>query len=79
MRRVIGIDIHRTFGEVVIWESGVLRHAGRVDMYSATIWMRSAELTGAGESVQVRREGKANHYFHRSRAVALVRVRLKRR
>ena len=41
MRRVIGIDIHRTFGEVVIWESGVLRHAGRVDMYSATIWMRA--------------------------------------
>ena len=27
--------------------------------------MRSAELTGAGESVQVRREGKVNHYFHR--------------
>ena len=32
MRRVIGIDIHRTFGEVVIWEDGVLHHAGRVDM-----------------------------------------------
>ncbi len=32
---------------------------------TATIKMRSAELTGAGESVQVRREGKANHYFHR--------------
>lgn len=32
MRRVIGIDIHRTFGEVVFWENGVLRHAGRVDM-----------------------------------------------
>ena len=32
MRRVIGIDIHRTFGEVVVWENGVLRHAGRVDM-----------------------------------------------
>ena len=32
MRRVIGIDLHRTFGEVVIWENGVLRHAGRVDM-----------------------------------------------
>ncbi|MBO4168768.1 hypothetical protein ORIO_06825 [Cereibacter azotoformans] len=32
MRRGIGIDIHRTFGEVVIWENGVLRHAGRVDM-----------------------------------------------
>jgi hypothetical protein len=25
MRRVIGIDLHRTFGEVVIWENGVLR------------------------------------------------------
>jgi hypothetical protein len=32
MRRVIGIDIHRTFGEVVIWERGMLRHVGRVDM-----------------------------------------------
>lgn len=27
MRRVIGIDVHRTFGEVVFWESGRLRHA----------------------------------------------------
>jgi len=32
MRRVIGIDIHRTFGEVVIWEEGRLRSFGRVDM-----------------------------------------------
>ena len=32
MRRVIGIDIHRTFGEVVIWDNGELRPAGRVDM-----------------------------------------------
>ena len=45
MRRVIGIDIHRTFGEVVIWEDGVLRHAGRVDM------TRTA-LEGFGKSLQ---------------------------
>ena len=32
MRRVSGLDIHRTFGEGVIWEDGKLRHAGRVDM-----------------------------------------------
>jgi transposase len=32
MRRVIGIDIHRTFGEVVFWEEGRLRHGGRIDM-----------------------------------------------
>ena len=32
MRRVIGIDIHRTFGEVVIWENGLTRHEGRIEM-----------------------------------------------
>ena len=32
MRRVIGIDTHRTFGEVVFWEEGRLRRAARVDM-----------------------------------------------
>jgi transposase len=32
MRRVIGMDIHRTFGEAVFWEAGRLRHAGRIDM-----------------------------------------------
>ena len=32
MQRVIGMDIHRPFGEVVFWEAGRLRHAGRIDM-----------------------------------------------
>lgn len=32
MRRVIGMDIHRTFAEVVSWEDGRLRPHGRVDM-----------------------------------------------
>lgn len=45
MRRVIGMDIHRTFGEVVIWEDGKLRHAGRVDM------IRTA-LEGIGKRLQ---------------------------
>jgi len=45
MRRVIGIDLHRTFGEVVIWENGVLRHAGRVDM-------TRAGLEGFGKSLR---------------------------
>src|SRR4249919_3903467 len=31
MRRVVGMDIYRTFGKMVIWENGILRHAGRVD------------------------------------------------
>jgi transposase len=35
MRRVIGMDIHRTFAEVVFWEAGRLRAAGRVGMTRA--------------------------------------------
>lgn len=45
MRRVIGIDIHRTFGEVVIWENGLTRHEGRVEM------TRTA-LEGLGRQLQ---------------------------
>jgi transposase len=35
MKRVIGMDIHRTFAEVVFWEDGRLRQHGRVDMTRA--------------------------------------------
>ena len=35
MKRVIGMDIHRTFAEVVIWEAAGSRPAGRVDMSRA--------------------------------------------
>ena len=45
MRRVIGMDIHRTFAEVVIWEQGQLRRVGRVDM------TRTA-LDGFGKTLQ---------------------------
>ena len=45
MRRVIGMDLHRTFAEVVIWEEGRLRHHGRIDM------TRTA-LEGFGKSLQ---------------------------
>jgi len=45
MRRVIGMDIHRTFAEVVFWEDGRLRHHGRIDM------TRSG-LEGFGRSIE---------------------------
>src|ERR687889_212488 len=32
MRRVIGMDVHRTFAGVVVWENGRLRRLGRVEM-----------------------------------------------
>ncbi|SDX84309.1 hypothetical protein [Allgaiera indica] len=41
MRRVVGLDIHPTFGEVVIWENGLTRHEGRVEM-TRTPWKGSA-------------------------------------
>ena len=44
MRRVIGMDIHRTFAEVVFWEDGRLRWHGRVDM-------TRAGLEGLGRSL----------------------------
>ena len=41
---MIGMDIHRTFAEVVFWEAGQLRPAGRIDM------TRSG-LEGSGRSL----------------------------
>lgn len=51
MRRVIGIDIHRTFGEVVIWENGLLRSAGRVDMTRTGLEGLGKSLTPTDEVV----------------------------
>ena len=30
MRRCIGLDVHREFAQVAIWEDGVVRQAGRI-------------------------------------------------
>jgi transposase len=30
--RVLGLDVHRTFAEVAIWEEGVVRSAGRINL-----------------------------------------------
>jgi hypothetical protein len=30
MRRCIGLDVHREFAEVAIWEGGVVRSAGQI-------------------------------------------------
>ena len=51
MRRVIGIDVHRTFGEVVIWENGVLRREGRVDMTRTALEGLGRKLEAADEVV----------------------------
>ena len=51
MRRVIGMDIHRTFAEVVVWEDGRLRPAGRVDMTRAGLEGFGRNLTNEDEVV----------------------------
>src|SRR5215510_3570023 len=48
MRRVIGI---RTFGEVVFWEVGRLRHAGRIDMTRTALEGFGRSLVGTDEVV----------------------------
>jgi transposase len=51
MRRVIGIDIHRTFGEVVIWEDGKLRNLGRVEMTRTALEGLGGKLLSTDEVV----------------------------
>jgi transposase len=51
MRRVIGMDIHRTFAEVVFWQDGRLRWYGRVDMTRAGLEGFGRSLTKNDEVV----------------------------
>ena len=51
MRRVIGMDIHRTFAEVVFWEDGRLRWHGRVDMTRSGLEGFARSLTKDDEVV----------------------------
>ncbi len=51
MRRVIGMDIHRTFAEVAFWEEGRLRHHGRVDMTRSGLEGFGRSLRGDEEIV----------------------------
>lgn len=51
MRRVIGIGIHRTFGEVVIRENGLTRHEGRVEMTRTALEGFGRQLSKSDEVV----------------------------
>ena len=32
MRRCIGLDVHREFAQVAVWEDGLVRQAGRIEL-----------------------------------------------
>ena len=51
MRRIVEMDIHRTFAEVVFWEDGRLRPAGRVDIPPAGLERFGKLLTREDEVV----------------------------
>src|SRR3954464_2370470 len=51
MRRVIGMDVHRTFAEGGAWEEGRLRSLGRVDMTRSGLEGFGRTLTKADEVV----------------------------
>jgi transposase len=51
MKRVIGMDIHRTFAEVVFWEDGRLRWHGRLDMTRSGLEGFARSLTKEDEVV----------------------------
>ena len=51
MKRVVGMDIHRTFAEVVFWQDGRLRCHGRVDMTRSGLEGFARSLTKDDEVV----------------------------
>lgn len=51
VKRVIGMDIHRTFAEVVFWEEGRLRNFGRVDMTRTALERFGKSLQATDEIV----------------------------
>jgi transposase len=63
MRRVIGMDIHRTFAEVVFWEDGKLRPAGRVSMTRAGLEGFGRSL-GKEDEVVIEATGNAMAVVH---------------
>ena len=68
MRRVIGMDIHRTFAEVVYWEIGRLRP---VDM-TREVWLRDPDIERLRRLVARRNQiARLRTRFKRSRTRSL--------
>jgi len=36
-RRCIGLDVHREFAQVAVWEDGLVRHAGQIALTDETL------------------------------------------
>lgn len=49
--RVFGLDVHRTFAEVAIWENGVVQHAGRIELTREAMEIFANSLSPTDEVV----------------------------
>src|SRR4029453_15566153 len=49
MRRCIGLDVHREFAQVAIWEDGVVRQAGRIELTPEGLRDFAASLCASDE------------------------------
>lgn len=49
--RVFGLDVHRTFAEVAIWEDGLVRHAGRMELTREAVEIFANSLSPTDEVV----------------------------
>jgi transposase len=49
MRRCIGLDVHREFAQVAIWEDGVVRQAGRIELTPERLRDFAASLCASDE------------------------------
>ena len=49
MRRCIGLDVHREFAQVAIWEDGVVRQAGRIQTTPEALRAFAASLCVSDE------------------------------
>jgi hypothetical protein len=67
MRRCIGLDVHREFAQVAIWEAGVVRQAGRIDTTPQALRAFAASLCTSDE---VALEATGNTYTGRAAAGA---------
>ena len=55
MRRCIGLDVHREFAEVAIWEDGVVRLAGQIRTTPEAIRLLPAACASTTRSRSKRR------------------------
>lgn len=49
MRRCIGLDVHREFAEVAIWDDGVVRSAGQIATTPEALRLCAESLCGLDE------------------------------